>query len=170
MAVFYRAVKDFNTGYCYLYTYTPGGAEVLRRVAAESDTVGVLVGDVVLVSSWDGDDLRVMRCVPSADKDTPPAAAVEIHRFTTAMLSEYYDFGDLGSTGDNMVFYGEESSTGVVVRTYFLVSAEGVVRQYRALQFDEAMQPQDLSFEYMPNGLVYYANGECRLVRAEDFT
>ncbi|MEQ6329141.1 hypothetical protein VLF92_12560 [Pseudomonas chengduensis] len=170
MAVFYRAAKDFNTGYCYLYTYTPGGAEVLRRVAAESDTVGVLVGDVVLVSSWDGDDLRVMRCTPSANKDTAPPAAVEIHRFTLAMLSEYDDFGYLGSTGDAMVFYGEDSATGVVVRTYFLVSAEGVVRQYRALQFDEAMQPQDLSFQHIPNGLVYYASGECRLVHAEDFT
>lgn len=170
MAVFYRAVKDINTGYCYLYTYTPGSGEVLRRVAPESDTFGVMVGDVVLASSWDGDDIRVMRCEPSADKDTAPPAAVEIHRFTLAMRSEYGDFGELGGTGDNMVFYGEDMSTGVVALTYFLVSAEGVVRQYRALQFDEAMQPQDLSFRHAPNGLAYYANGQCRLVRAEEFT
>ena len=170
MAVFYRALKDYNTGYCYLYTYTPGGEELLRRVAPESDTVGVLVGEVVLARSWDGDDLRVMRCELSPDKDSAPPAAVEIHRFTLAMRSEFNQFSSLGSTGDYMVFFGEDDSSGVVARTYFFVAADGVVRQYRALQFDEAMQPQDLFFEYAPNGVVYYANGECRMVHAEDFT
>lgn len=169
MATFYRLVEDLNTGFCYLYTFVHGQGENLRRISSESGGSGVLVSDTVMFTSWDGDDLVVFSCQPSADKDTAPAAAEEVYRFTQSHLSAYYDFDRLGSTGDFFVFYGEDNTFGVIQKTYYFVAVDGSIRQYRVKQQGPGAVPEDLDFIYQPNALVRYADGTTRLVHAEDF-
>jgi hypothetical protein len=169
MATFYRTLQDLNSGFCYLYTFIPGQGENLQRIAPESSGSGVLVSGVVMFVSWDVDDLVVYACQPSADKDTAPAAAEEVYRFTQAHLADYYDFSDLGSTGDFFAFYGEDTNAGVVERTYYFVAADGALRQYRVKQQGVDLTPEDLSFTHQPNAMVRYADGTTRLVHAEDF-
>lgn len=170
MATFYRTLRDLNTGFCYLYTFVPDQGESLRRVAPKSGGLGVLVSGVVMVANWDGDDLVVFSCHPSADKDTTPPAAEEVYRFTQAHMADYYEFGDLGSTGDFIVFYGEDDTFGVVERTYYFIAADGSIRQYRVKQQGVDLTPEDLSFAHQPNAIVRYLDGSTRLVHAEDFT
>lgn len=169
MATFYRTLRDLNTGFRYLYTFVPGQGENLQRIAPEPSGSGVLVSGVVMFTIWDVDDLVVYTCQPSADKDTAPAAAKEVYRFTQAHLADYYEFSDLRSTGDFIVFYGEDDNFGVVERTYYFIAADGSVRQYRVKQQGVDLTPEDLSFRHQPNAIVRYLDGSTRLVHAEDF-
>ncbi|WP_405118739.1 hypothetical protein [Pseudomonas leptonychotis] len=170
MATFYRTLRDASTGYCYLYTYEPGSDQRLRRIAEESEGLGDLVSGVVMTHALDGSGDRVIYVhAPSADKDSEPPPAAEVHRFTQALMASYSGFFYSGSAGGFLLFYARDTSLGVTELVYFLVSPDGELREYRLRQLTAALTPMNIASQSYPNSMIKYSDGSIRFACASGY-